>query len=43
MRMDKKDLSSLLGKVPKLRVAVIGDFCVDAYWEVDAALSERSV
>lgn len=37
------DLDSLLASVADVRVGVIGDFCLDAYWEMDARRSEVSV
>ncbi|MDD5705725.1 MAG: PfkB family carbohydrate kinase [Kiritimatiellae bacterium] len=36
-------LQGLLSAAPKLRLAVIGDFCLDAYWFVDDSRSEKSV
>jgi len=36
-------LKELLDKVKSARVAVIGDFCLDAYWFVDRSKSEISV
>ena len=41
--MNKQELDLILAKTPKLGVAVVGDFCVDAYWSLDFLLSERSV
>lgn len=33
----------VLAKAPELRIAVVGDFCLDAYWEVDVACDEVSI
>ena len=41
--MNKQELEKILAKTPKLGIAVLGDFCVDAYWTLDFLLSERSV
>jgi len=37
------DLDSLLSGIVNTQVGVVGDFCLDAYWEVDARRSEVSV
>lgn len=36
-------LDALLNSLPSVRVGVIGDFCVDAYWTMDNAASETSI
>jgi sugar/nucleoside kinase (ribokinase family)/phosphoglycolate phosphatase-like HAD superfamily hydrolase len=36
-------LESLLRKLADVRIAVLGDFCLDVYWTMDQAASERSV
>ena len=41
--MTQQELTSLLSSAPDSGVAVIGDFCLDAYWTMAPALSERSV
>lgn len=41
--MDEKKLKELLGRAAGRSVGVIGDFCVDAYWELRPELGERSV
>jgi len=41
--MTPERLQELLAQIEGTRVAVIGDFCVDAYWLIDMALSEVSV
>lgn len=39
----KEELESLLQNLPKARIGVIGDFCIDAYWFIDEKASEVSV
>jgi rfaE bifunctional protein kinase chain/domain len=41
--MSAEQLKSLLDLLPKVRVGVIGDFCLDVYWEQDLTASEKSV
>lgn len=41
--MSRTELESLLSKAPALRLAVLGDFCLDAYWSLDASRSEQSI
>jgi bifunctional ADP-heptose synthase (sugar kinase/adenylyltransferase) len=41
--MTAPELERLLSDIRGARIAVIGDFCLDVYWTVDAALSEVSV
>ena len=43
--LDTRDdwLASALAKISAARVAVFGDFCLDAYWLIDPDESERSV
>ena len=41
--MKQKRLQELLSGMGKTRVAVLGDFCLDAYWVIDPSLSEVSV
>jgi rfaE bifunctional protein kinase chain/domain len=41
--MIRERLAELLKKIRSLKVGVIGDFCLDAYWIIDPSLSERSV
>ena len=36
-------LDDTLKRISDVRVAVFGDFCLDAYWIIDADLSEVSV
>ncbi|HUW84175.1 MAG TPA: PfkB family carbohydrate kinase [Phycisphaerae bacterium] len=41
--MDRRRLEQLLADVARVRVAVIGDFCLDAYWLYDPSGSEISL
>ena len=41
--MDKKRITEILEKINNARVAVYGDFCLDAYWLMDPDGSEVSV
>jgi rfaE bifunctional protein kinase chain/domain len=41
--MENESLASLLSAIPRARIGVLGDFCLDAYWTVDESLSEVSV
>ncbi len=40
--MDQRRIEEILSKIENTRVAVYGDFCVDAYWILDAKGSEVS-
>jgi len=41
--MDKDTLKKVLDRVSGRKVGVLGDFCVDAYWELRPERGERSV
>ena len=41
--MEKKLLQKMLSDISSVKIAVLGDFCLDAYWFVDEAMSEISV
>ena len=41
--MDRKRLKQILDKVSATRVAVFGDFCLDAYWMIDPGVAEVSL
>ncbi len=41
--MEKEKLRRLLKDISSAKIAVIGDFCLDAYWFIDEAMSEISV
>jgi rfaE bifunctional protein kinase chain/domain len=36
-------LQEILGKICSVKIAVVGDFCLDAYWFVDESKSEISI
>jgi rfaE bifunctional protein kinase chain/domain len=41
--MKKEKLQQLLSDISSVKIAVIGDFCLDAYWFIDEAMSEISI
>jgi rfaE bifunctional protein kinase chain/domain len=41
--MSPTRLAALLGSFPRLRLAVVGDFCLDRYLEIDPDHKERSI
>ncbi|RKX98778.1 MAG: carbohydrate kinase [Spirochaetes bacterium] len=41
--MEKSQIQTILEKIRKAKIAVIGDFCLDAYYFLDPELSELSV
>ena len=41
--MKKEQLQQILQDISNVKIAVIGDFCLDAYWFIDEAMSEISV
>jgi rfaE bifunctional protein kinase chain/domain len=41
--MEKEKLQKILDDISSVRIAVIGDFCLDAYWFIDEAMSEISI
>ncbi len=41
--MNKSDLERLLNDIAGTRIAVIGDYCLDAYWFIDPAGAEVSI
>ncbi len=41
--MDQKRLKEILNRVSTTRVAVIGDFCLDAYWMLEPSAAEVSL
>jgi rfaE bifunctional protein kinase chain/domain len=41
--MKKEKLQQILNDISRVKVAVIGDFCLDAYWFIDEAMSEISI
>ncbi|MBK7628073.1 MAG: carbohydrate kinase [Bacteroidales bacterium] len=41
--MKSETLSEILKKIKSVKIAVVGDFCLDAYWFVDESKSEISI
>jgi rfaE bifunctional protein kinase chain/domain len=41
--MKKKELQKILEDINSVKIAVIGDFCLDAYWFIDESKSEISI
>ncbi|TSA34744.1 MAG: HAD family hydrolase [Porphyromonadaceae bacterium] len=41
--MKKEQLQKILNDISSVKIAVVGDFCLDAYWFIDEAMSEISV
>ncbi|MFA5814444.1 MAG: PfkB family carbohydrate kinase [Bacteroidales bacterium] len=41
--MKKEQLQKILDDISAVKIAVVGDFCLDAYWFIDEAMSEISV
>ncbi|HZK92566.1 MAG TPA: PfkB family carbohydrate kinase [Prolixibacteraceae bacterium] len=41
--MKKEKLQKILNDIVTVKIAVLGDFCLDAYWFIDEAMSEISV
>ncbi len=40
---EKIELEKLLQEIAQIKIAIIGDFCLDAYWFLDATRSEISI
>ena len=41
--MKKEQLRQILEDVSSVKIAVLGDFCLDAYWFIDESKSELSI
>jgi len=41
--MEKKQLEKILSDIKRVKIAIVGDFCLDAYWFIDESKSEISV
>jgi len=41
--MEKKQLQKILNDLIGARIAIVGDFCLDAYWFIDESKSEVSI
>ena len=37
------EIADVMEKVRGARIGVLGDFCIDAYWELDASIPETSI
>ena len=42
-QLSKERLKTILNLYPNVRIAVIGDFCLDVYWILDMSMSEPSL
>ena len=41
--MEKKELEKILSDLTQVKIAIVGDFCLDAYWFIDESKSEISI
>src|SRR5690554_524411 len=41
--MKKELLTKIISEIKSVRIAVVGDFCLDAYWFIDESKSETSI
>jgi bifunctional ADP-heptose synthase (sugar kinase/adenylyltransferase) len=41
--MKKELLQKIIGDIKSVKIAVLGDFCLDAYWFIDESKSEISI
>jgi rfaE bifunctional protein kinase chain/domain len=41
--MNNKELNNIIDQIQKVKIGVVGDFCLDAYWFIDESGSEISV
>ncbi|HOO98636.1 MAG TPA: PfkB family carbohydrate kinase [Bacteroidales bacterium] len=41
--LNQEELSKILKAINQVKIAIVGDFCLDAYWFVDESMSEISV
>ena len=41
--MKQEQLQKILDDISKVKIAVVGDFCLDAYWFIDETMSEISI
>ncbi len=41
--MNKEHLQKILKEISAVKIAVVGDFCLDAYWFIDESKSEISI
>ena len=43
LTMEKKHLEQLLNDITNVKIAIVGDFCLDSYWFIDESKSEISI
>ena len=43
LNVKKENLKQLLSDIRRVKIALVGDFCLDAYWFIDESMSEISV
>ena len=41
--MKREQLKKILDDISRVKIAVVGDFCLDSYWFIDEAMSEISI
>jgi len=41
--MKKEQLKKIIDDIRSVKIAVVGDFCLDAYWFIDESKSEISI
>ena len=41
--MEKKQLDKILNDISGVKIAIVGDFCLDSYWFIDESKSEISI
>lgn len=41
--MKRELLSKIISDIRSVKIAIVGDFCLDAYWFIDESLSEISL
>jgi len=41
--MERVRIEQILDKIKEINIAIIGDFCLDVYWDIDQEVSEFSV
>ena len=41
--MEKSQLEKILNNIANIKIAIVGDFCLDAYWFIDESKSEISI
>jgi len=41
--MEKNELEKVLNDIAEIKIAIVGDFCLDSYWFIDESKSEISI